>query len=102
MPIYLRSGKALWKRGTEIVVEFKKAPEAIFRGTSVQKLAPNRLVFHIQPYQGIELLFQAKVPGPTLTLQKVDMRFSYSDAFKASRYTGVWLMLSIWRSNRED
>lgn len=93
VPIYLRSGKALWKRGTEIVVEFKKAPEAIFKGTSVKQLAPNRLVFHIQPYQGIELLFQAKVPGPTLTLQKVDMRFSYSDTFKASRYTGYEVML---------
>ena len=93
VPIYLRSGKALWKRGTEIVVEFKKAPEAIFKGTSVKHLAPNRLVFHIQPYQGIELLFQAKVPGPTLTLQKVDMRFSYGDAFKASRYTGYEVMI---------
>ncbi len=93
VPIYLRSGKALWKRGTEIVVEFKKAPEAIFRGTSVKSLAPNRLVFHIQPYQGIELLFQAKVPGPALTLQKVDMHFSYSDAFKASRYTGYEVMI---------
>jgi len=93
VPIYLRSGKALWKRGTEIVVEFKKAPEAIFKGTSVKQLEPNRLVFHIQPYQGIELLFQAKVPGPTLTLQKVDMRFSYSDTFKASRYTGYEVML---------
>lgn len=93
VPVYLRSGKALWKRGTEIVVEFKKAPEAIFKGTSVKQLAPNRLVFHIQPYQGIELLFQAKVPGPTLTLQKVDMKFSYSNSFKASRYTGYEVLL---------
>jgi glucose-6-phosphate 1-dehydrogenase len=93
VPIYLRSGKALWKRGTEIVVEFKKAPEAIFRGTSVEELEPNRLVFHIQPYQGIELLFQAKVPGPTLQLQEVDMKFSYQDAFRASRYTGYEAMI---------
>ena len=93
VPIYLRSGKALWKRGTEIVVEFKKAPQAIFRGTRVSDLTPNRLLFQVQPYQGIELLFQAKIPGPTLTLQKVDMRFSYGDAFKASRYTGYEVML---------
>ena len=92
VPIYLRSGKALWKRGTEIIVTFKKAPEAVFRGTSVDKLEPNRLVFHIQPQQGIELLFQAKVPGPTLQLQKVDMRFSYGNVFKASRYTGYEVM----------
>ncbi len=93
VPIYLRSGKALWKRGTEIVVEFKKASEEVFRGTRVSELTPNRLLFQIQPYQGIELLFQAKIPGPTLTLQKVDMRFSYGDAFKASRYTGYEVML---------
>lgn len=93
VPIYLRSGKALWKRGTEVVVTFKTAPEATFRGTSVEKLEPNRLVFHIQPTQGIELLFQAKVPGPTLQLQEVDMRFHYGDAFKASRYTGYEVMI---------
>ncbi len=93
VPIYLRSGKALWKRGTEIVVEFKKAPHQIFRGTPVDHLSANRLVFHIQPYQGIELLFQAKVPGPTLNLQSVDMAFSYGDNFKASRYTGYEVMI---------
>jgi glucose-6-phosphate 1-dehydrogenase len=92
-PIYLRSGKALWKRGTEIVVEFKKPPEALFRGTPVPQLHPNRLIFHIQPYQGIEMQFQAKVPGPTLQLQPVNMRFSYADAFKASRYTGYEVMI---------
>jgi glucose-6-phosphate 1-dehydrogenase len=93
VPIYLRSGKALWKRGTEIVVEFKKAPEVIFRGTPVTHLAPNRLLFHIQPYQGIEIQFQAKIPGPVMTLQPVNMRFAYGDAFKASRYTGYEVML---------
>jgi len=93
VPIYLRSGKALWKRGTEIIVEFKKPPQALFRGTPVRQLGPNRLIFHIQPYQGIEVQFQAKVPGPTLHLQPVHMRFSYGDAFKASRYTGYEVML---------
>jgi glucose-6-phosphate 1-dehydrogenase len=93
VPIYLRSGKALWKRGTEIVVEFKKAPEVLFRGTPVQALGANRLIFHIQPYQGIEVQFQAKVPGPRLQLQPVHMRFGYGDAFKASRYTGYEVML---------
>jgi glucose-6-phosphate 1-dehydrogenase len=93
VPIYLRSGKALWKRGTEIVVEFKKAPEVIFRKTPVEKIGPNRLIFHIQPYQGIEVQFQAKVPGPLLKIQPVHMRFGYSDAFKASRYTGYEVMI---------
>jgi glucose-6-phosphate 1-dehydrogenase len=93
VPIYLRSGKSLWKRGTEIVVEFKKAPQSLFRGTPVDKLASNRLVFHIQPSQGIELQFQAKTPGPLLGLQNVDMRFSYGNAFNASRYTGYEVMI---------
>ena len=56
-------------------------------------LGANRLIFHIQPYQGIEIQFQAKIPGPTLQLQPVHMRFGYGDAFKASRYTGYEVML---------
>jgi glucose-6-phosphate 1-dehydrogenase len=93
VPVYLRSGKALWKRGTEIVVEFKKAPEVIFRGTAVQALGANRLIFHIQPYQGIEVQFQAKIPGPRLSLQPVHMKFGYGEAFKANRYTGYEVMI---------
>ncbi len=93
VPIYLRSGKALWKRGTEIVVELKAAPEVIFRGTRVEHLGPNRIIFHIQPYQGIEIQFYAKVPGPKVQLQRVHMKFGYGDAFAASRYTGYEVML---------
>jgi glucose-6-phosphate 1-dehydrogenase len=93
VPIYLRSGKALWKRGTEIIVEFKKAPQVLFRNTPVRELGTNRLIFHIQPYQGIEVQFHAKIPGPTLQLQPVNMRFGYGDAFKASRYTGYEVMI---------
>jgi glucose-6-phosphate 1-dehydrogenase len=93
VPIYLRSGKALWKRGTEIIVEFKKAPQVLFRSTPVRRLDSNRLIFHIQPYQGIEVQFHAKIPGPTLQLQPVNMRFGYGDAFKASRYTGYEVMV---------
>ena len=93
VPIYLRSGKALWKRGTEIIVEFKKAPQVLFRNTPVRSIGANRLIFHIQPYQGIEVQFHAKIPGPTLRLQPVNMRFGYADAFKASRYTGYEVMI---------
>jgi glucose-6-phosphate 1-dehydrogenase len=93
VPIYLRSGKALWKRGTDIVVQFKKAPSVLFRGTSVQKLAANRLIFHIQPDQGVESLFSAKTPGPTMQLQSVNMRFNYGESFHASRGTGYEVMI---------
>lgn len=93
VPVYVRSGKALCKRSTEIVVQFKKAPQTLFPDTQVDDSVANRLIFHIQPYQGIELLFQAKIPGPALQLQTVDMRFNYGDIFKASRYTGYEVMI---------
>ena len=93
VPIFLRSGKALWKRGTEIVVQFKKAPEVIFRGTPVDHLLSNMLIFHIQPDQGIEVRFQAKTPGPSLNLQPVNMRFDYGDTFEAGRGTGYEILL---------
>jgi glucose-6-phosphate 1-dehydrogenase len=93
VPIYLRSGKALWKRGTEIIVQFKKAPAVLFKGTAAAKLSSNRLIFHIQPDEAIESIFQAKTPGPTMRLQPVNMRFSYGDAFRASRGTGYEVMI---------
>ena len=93
VPIYLRSGKRLWKRGTEIVVQLKSPPDVVFRGTPVESLEPNRLIFHIQPDQGIELRFQAKTPGPEMSLQKVNMRFDYSQAFTASRAVGYEVLI---------
>jgi glucose-6-phosphate 1-dehydrogenase len=94
VPIYLRSGKALWTRGTNVVVQFKKPPARLFQGTAVAKLAANRLIFHIQPDQGIETRFHAKVPGPTaLQLQPVAMRFDYGEAFQAARGTGYEVMI---------
>jgi glucose-6-phosphate 1-dehydrogenase len=94
VPVYLRSGKNLWKRGTEIVVQFKKAPEVVFRDTpAVEHLESNQLLFHIQPDQGIEFRFHAKIPGPAMHLQKVNMRFDYREAFEASRGTGYEVLL---------
>jgi glucose-6-phosphate 1-dehydrogenase len=94
VPIYLRSGKALWRRGTEILVQFKKAPEVIFRDTpAVDRLESNQLIFHIQPDQEIEVRFQAKRPGPSMNLQKVNMRFDYREAFEAARATGYEVLL---------
>jgi glucose-6-phosphate 1-dehydrogenase len=94
VPVYLRSGKSLWKRGTEIVVEFKQAPEVIFRDTPASdRLESNKLLFHMQPDQGIEFRFHAKTPGPLLDLQKVDMRFDYRESFEAARGTGYELLL---------
>jgi glucose-6-phosphate 1-dehydrogenase len=93
VPIYLRSGKRLWKRGTEIVVQLKNPPDVVFRGTPVESFEPNRLIFHIQPDQGIELRFQAKTPGPEMSLQNVNMRFDYSQAFTTSRAIGYEVLI---------
>jgi len=94
VPIYLRSGKALWRRGTEILVQFRKAPEVLFRDTpAVEHLEANQLIFHIQPDEEIELRFQAKRPGPEMSLQKVNMRFDYRETFTASRATGYEVLL---------
>lgn len=94
VPIYLRSGKSLWARSTEILVQFKKAPEVLFRDTpEVEEIEPNQLIFHIQPEQGVELRFQAKSPGPGMMLQPVNMRFDYQYNFEASRSTGYEVLI---------
>ncbi len=93
VPIYLRSGKALWARGTNVVVQFKKPPARLFKSKTVSKLFSNRLIFHIQPDEAIETLFQAKIPGPVMQMQPVNMRFNYGEAFLASRATGYEVML---------
>jgi glucose-6-phosphate 1-dehydrogenase len=94
VPIFLRTGKSLWKRGTEVLVQFKKAPEVIFRDTpEIEHLENNQLIFHVQPDQGIEVRFQAKHPGPAMSLQKVNMRFDYQESFEASRGTGYEVLL---------
>ena len=93
VPVYLRSGKALWTRGTNVVVQFKKPASTLFQGTAVSKLSANRLIFHIQPDQAIETRFQAKIPGPVMRLQPVNMRFDYGEAFRANRATGYEVMI---------
>jgi glucose-6-phosphate 1-dehydrogenase len=93
VPVYLRSGKALSKRGTEIVVRFKKSPMSIFRGTPVDNVTANRLIFHIQPRQAIETSFNTKVPGPIMQLQTVHQRFDYAESFRAARATGYEVMI---------
>jgi glucose-6-phosphate 1-dehydrogenase len=93
VPVYLRSGKRLWKRGTEIAVQFKRVPDVVFRDTPAARPDANLLLFHMQPDQGIELRFEAKSPGPAMTLQKVNMRFDYREAFEAAPGTGYEILL---------
>ncbi|MGH6882661.1 MAG: glucose-6-phosphate dehydrogenase, partial [Hypericibacter sp.] len=88
VPFYLRTGKALAKRKTEIAIKFKDAPIAMFRDTSLSGMGPNTLVLDIQPDEGITLHFNAKVPGPKMDLAGVGMDFKYKDYFEAAASTG--------------
>jgi glucose-6-phosphate 1-dehydrogenase len=88
VPFYLRTGKALAKRRSEIVIRFKQAPFALFRDTPVERLTPNDLVLHIQPEEGVTLSFGAKKPGPKVVMGGVEMRFDYKDYFEVAPSTG--------------
>ncbi|HKH47685.1 MAG TPA: glucose-6-phosphate dehydrogenase [Thermoanaerobaculia bacterium] len=93
VPFYLRTGKRLPSRVTEIAIQFKRAPFQLFRGTAVEHLSSNLLVLHIQPDEGISLHFQAKVPGPDVHLGKVKMHFQYEDYFGQTPSTGYETLL---------
>ena len=88
VPFYLRTGKALKSRQTEVAIEFKRAPLAMLRNTPVDRLAQNFLVMGIQPDECIGLQFNAKVPGPVITTSGVGMTFKYEDYFDAAPSTG--------------
>ncbi len=81
VPIYLRTGKHMSQRTTEIAIRFKQAPYAPFENTPVSTLRPNWLVLQIQPNEGISLQFEVKRPGPVVDLAPVRMSFRYSDWF---------------------
>ena len=87
VPFYLRSGKRLSKRVSEIAVQFHRPPHLMFGGSSAQDMEPNVLVMRVQPNEGVNLRFQVKVPGAAVALTQelerapVDMDFAYSEAF---------------------
>lgn len=93
VPFYLRTGKRMPKRLTEIVIQFKSAPFILFRDTPVERLRTNRLVIHIQPDEGISLRFGAKMPGPIMKLGAVEMDFNYVDYFGEVPSTGYERLL---------
>jgi len=93
VPFYLRVGKALPQRLTEIVVQFRRPPFALFRDTTIMDLDPNQLVIRVQPDEGISLSFGAKIPGATMRIGSVDMDFDYSDHFGSEVATGYERLL---------
>lgn len=89
VPFYLRTGKSMTLRDTEIAIRFKEPPLALFRETSAHgAMIPNWLVLQIQPDEGISFQFGAKVPGPAVKLDGVTMGFHYKDYFATEPATG--------------
>ena len=81
MPFYLRTGKRLPKRTTEIAIQFRRPPLQIFKRTSPTPVAPNLLIVNVQPDEGISLRFEAKLPGTRMQIAPVMMNFRYRTAF---------------------
>ncbi len=81
VPFYLRSGKSLARKTSQIIVEFQRPPHLMFRLPDEKKFIPNILSLCIQPDEGIHLMFEAKVPDSDQDMQPVDMEFHYNDSF---------------------
>ena len=93
VPFYIRTGKRLGSRHTEVAIQFKRAPLVLFRDTPVSSLKPNQLVMHMAPDEGISLRFGAKVPGAQMKVGAVEMDFNYSDYFGTDPNTGYEILL---------
>jgi glucose-6-phosphate 1-dehydrogenase len=94
VPFYLRAGKRLGKRVTEVNIVFKQPPAHLFKNSSNEdELEPNVISMRIQPNEGISLHFGTKVPGPTTNVSQVDMHFSYANAFGKSSTNGYERLL---------
>src|SRR5699024_6977121 len=81
VPFYLRSGKRLGRRVTEIALVFKSAPHLPFADTMTTALGQNAMVIRVQPDEGVLMRFGSKVPGSTMEVRDVSMDFSYSESF---------------------
>ncbi|MCW2764869.1 MAG: glucose-6-phosphate 1-dehydrogenase [Nocardioides sp.] len=84
VPFYLRTGKRLGRRVTEVAVVFKRAPHQPFSATSTEELTQNALVIRIQPDEGMTVRFGAKVPGTATEIRDVNMDFAYGGSFTES------------------
>jgi glucose-6-phosphate 1-dehydrogenase len=84
VPFYLRTGKRLGRRVTEIAVVFKRAPRLPFEHTATEELGQNAIVIRVQPDEGVTIRFGSKVPGPAMEVRDVTMDFGYGHAFTES------------------
>jgi len=84
VPFYLRSGKRLAKRVTEIAIQFKRPPLLLFKSHAVEDVNPNVLVLRIQPDEGVSLTFEVKPPGHDMIIRPLSLDFKYEQAFGSS------------------
>ena len=92
VPFYLRTGKRLKERSSQIVIKFKSPSTALF-GKEIGNVCPNLLRINIQPKEGISLRIAAKIPGMSLQVSQVDMNFKYCDYFGVNTQTGYEVLL---------
>lgn len=101
VPFYVRTGKAMHQKTSIITIQFKPAPHYAFPPEAAETWRPNRLTISIQPEMDIRLRFQAKRPGQTMTLNPVDMIFSYHDAYEEGHEPEAYetLLLDVMEGN---
>ena len=102
VPFYLRTGKRLPKRTTEIAIRFKEAPSCCSARRRSTNCGDNWLILQIQPDEGIRLRFNAKSPGPGMALESVAMDFHYTDWFKQAPAVGYETLLYDCIHRRRD
>jgi glucose-6-phosphate 1-dehydrogenase len=95
VPFYIRAGKRLAKRSTEIAIQFKQPPQLLFKelGGACSEIQPNIISMRIQPNEGISLRFGAKVPSPNMEVCPVIMNFNYAEAFGTNSANGYERLL---------
>jgi glucose-6-phosphate 1-dehydrogenase len=93
VPFYLRTGKRMRERYTEIAIRFRNPPLSLFRRSGATLPQPNNLIIAIQPQENISLEFEGKVPGPILETRRVNMHFDYRDYFGVANRTGYETLL---------
>jgi glucose-6-phosphate 1-dehydrogenase len=84
VPFYLRSGKRMAERVTEVAIQFKRPPLLLFKSHAVEAVNPNVLVMRIQPDEGVSLTFEVKPPGPDMVIKPLSLDFNYEQAFGSS------------------
>jgi glucose-6-phosphate 1-dehydrogenase len=100
VPFYLRTGKRMARRSTEIRVSFRKAPVWMFRSIEDTKPQANTLVITLQPNEGFRLYFDVKAPGDPFRLQRLTLHFSYDEAFNALPEAYQTLLLDLLQGDQ--